>query len=249
MKDKINFINSSFNEQIAYSRDDLNSEITIFFFGGYSSSMDGTKATALSKWCIDNHLNFVRFDYSGHGISKGAFEDGGISKWTIEASEIFEKFRTNKNIIVGSSMGGWISLIVTMNNFLYVNGLVGIASAPDFVVGEWERLSDEQKEKIRTEGKIVINWDKYSEDYTITYKFLEDGKKNMLLKGPINISCPVRLLHGQKDQVVHFSTSEKIIELLETKNKKLIIINDGDHSLSRETDLHTLYENINELIK
>ena len=92
MQNKINYINSSFNEQIAYSKDDLKSQTTIFFFGGYSSSMDGTKATALSKWCIENKLNFLRFDYSGHGVSKGRFEDGGISKWSIEASEIFEKF-------------------------------------------------------------------------------------------------------------------------------------------------------------
>ena len=248
MQNKINYINSSFDEQIAYSKDELNSQTTIFFFGGYSSSMAGTKATALSKWCVENKLNFLRFDYSGHGVSKGRFEDGGISKWSIEASEIFEKFKTNKNIIVGSSMGGWISLIVSKKKSNYVNGLVGIASAPDFVVGEWDRLSNEQKKQIKSEGKILINWDKYSEDYTITYKFLEDGKKNMLLTRPINISCPVRLLHGRKDQVVSFTTSEQIIELLDSKNKKLIIIEDGDHSLSRESDLNTLYKNIEELL-
>ena len=248
MQNKINYINSSFDEQIAYSKDDLKSQTTIFFFGGYSSSMDGTKATALSKWCIENKLNFLRFDYSGHGVSKGKFEDGGISKWSIEASEIFEKFKSNKNIIIGSSMGGWISLIVSKQKSNYVHGLVGIASAPDFVVGEWNRLSVEQKKQIKSEGKIIINWDKYAEDYTITYKFLEDGKKNMLLTKPINISCPVRLLHGRKDQVVHFTTSEKIIKLLESKNKKLTIIEDGDHSLSRESDLNTLYKNIEELL-
>ena len=98
MQNKISYINSSFDEQIAYSKDDLKSQTTIFFFGGYSSSMDGTKATALSKWCIENKLNFLRFDYSGHGVSKGRFEDGGISKWSIEASEIFEKFKSNKFI-------------------------------------------------------------------------------------------------------------------------------------------------------
>ena len=248
MKNKINYINSSFGEKIAYSKDDLKSQVTIFFFGGYSSSMDGTKATALSKWCIENNLNFLRFDYSGHGISNGSFEDGGISKWSTEASEIFEEFKTKKNIIVGSSMGGWISLIVTKEKSEHVNGLVGIASAPDFVVGEWDRLSEKQKKQIKSEGKIIINWDKYAEDYIITYKFLEDGKKNMLLTKPINICCPVRLLHGRNDQVVSFTTSEKIIELLDSKDKKLTIIEDGDHSLSRESDLYTLYKNIEELL-
>ena len=154
MQNKISYINSSFNEKIAYSKDDLKSQTTIFFFGGYSSSMDGTKATALSKWCIENKFNFLRFDYSGHGVSKGRFEDGGISKWSIEAGEIFKKFKTDKNIIVGSSMGGWISLIVSKQKSNYVHGLVGIASAPDFVVGEWNRLSVNKKNKLSLKVKL-----------------------------------------------------------------------------------------------
>ena len=128
-------------------------------------------------------------------------------------------------------MGGWISLIVAKQKSKFVHGLVGIASAPDFVVGEWNRLSVEQKKQIKSEGKIIINWDKYAEDYTITYKFLEDGKKNMLLTKPINISCPVRLLHGRKDQVVSFKTSEKIIELLEDISRDLMNY-DLDHRIS-----------------
>ena len=144
-------------------------------------------------------------------------------------------------------MGGWISLIVAKRNPLTINGLIGIASAPDFVVGEWNRLSKEQKTQIKKDGKIIINWDKYSEDYTITYKFLEDGKKNMILHEPIKIKCPIRLLHGQLDQVVSFETSEKIINKIESENKQLKIIEDGDHSLSRDQDLKILFQTITEL--
>jgi len=248
MENKVNQLISSFNEEIAYCFDNLNSEITIFFFGGYSSDMTGTKASALSQWCQSKKYNFVRFDYSGHGQSSGIFEEGGITKWSVEANEIFQRFRNKKNIIIGSSMGGWISLIVAKKNTQTIHGLIGIASAPDFVVGEWNRLSTEQQNKLKKEGKIIINWDDYEEDYIITYKFLEDGMKNMLLKNSIPITCPIRLLHGKLDKVVSTDVSQTIIEQIESKNKDLVIIDDGDHSLSRDSDLDLLFMKIEELI-
>ena len=248
MENKVNQLISSFNEEIAYCFDNLNSEITIFFFGGYSSDMTGTKASALSQWCQSKKYNFVRFDYSGHGQSSGIFEEGGITKWSVEANEIFQRFRNKKNIVIGSSMGGWISLIVAKKNTQTIHGLIGIASAPDFVVGEWNRLSTEQQNKLKKEGKIIINWDDYEEDYIITYKFLEDGMKNMLLKDSIPITCPIRLLHGKLDKVVSTSVSQTIIEQIESKNKDLVIIDDGDHSLSRDSDLDLLFMKIEELI-
>ena len=141
-----------------------------------------------------------------------------------------------------------ISLIVSLRNLNLISALIGIASAPDFVVGEWNRLSDEQKAQIKNDGKIIINWDKYNDDYTITYKFLKDGMNNMLLNSAINIDCPIRLLHGRLDQVVSYETSEKIIEKITSKNKKLTIIEDGDHSLSRESDLQLLFDNIRRIV-
>ena len=248
MENNIKYLKSSLNDEIAYCHEDTGSDISIFFFGGYSSDMTGTKATALSEWCLENNYNFVRFDYSGHGQSGGKFEDGGITKWSVEANEIFQNFKNKKNIIIGSSMGGWISLIVAKKNIGTIHGLVGIASAPDFVVGEWNRLSEDQKDQIKREGKIIINWDNYEEDYVITYKFLEDGMKNMLLKDKIPITCPIRLLHGKLDNVVSTSVSQKIIEKIESKDKDLLIIDDGDHSLSRASDLNLLFNKIEELI-
>ena len=247
MKLNINYLKSSFGENLAYSHEENGSKTSVFFFGGYASDMTGTKATALSQWCEKNNYNFIRFDYSGHGKSEGNFEDGGITKWSSEATEILKNFSNEKNIIIGSSMGGWISLIVSLRNLNLISALIGIASAPDFVVGEWNRLSDEQKAQIKNDGKIIINWDKYNDDYTITYKFLKDGMNNMLLNSEINVDCPIRLLHGRLDQVVSYETSEKIIEKITSKNKKLTIIEDGDHSLSRESDLQLLFDNIREL--
>ena len=247
MKLNINYLKSSFGENLAYSHEENGSKTSVFFFGGYASDMTGTKATALSQWCEKNNYNFIRFDYSGHGKSEGNFEDGGITKWSSEATEVLKNFSNEKNIVIGSSMGGWISLIVSLRNLNLISGLIGIASAPDFVVGEWNRLSDDQKSQIKNDGKIIINWDKYNDDYTITYKFLKDGMNNMLLNSAINVDCPIRLLHGRLDQVVSYETSEKIIEKITSKNKKLTIIEDGDHSLSRESDLQLLFDNIREL--
>ena len=247
MKLNINYLKSSFGENLAYSHEENGSKTSVFFFGGYASDMTGTKATALSQWCEKNNYNFIRFDYSGHGKSEGNFEDGGITKWSSEATEVLKNFSNEKNIVIGSSMGGWISLIVSLRNLNLISGLIGIASAPDFVVGEWNRLSDKQRAQIKNDGKIIINWDKYNDDYTITYKFLKDGMNNMLLNSAINIDCPIRLLHGRLDQVVSYETSEKIIEKITSKNKKLTIIKDGDHSLSRESDLQLLFDNIREL--
>ena len=155
MKLNINYLKSSFGENLAYSHEENGSKTSVFFFGGYASDMTGTKATALSQWCEKNNYNFIRFDYSGHDKSEGNFEDGGITKWSSEATEVLENFSNEKNIIIGSSMGGWISLIVTLKNLSLISGLIGIASAPDFVVGEWDRLSDDQKAQIKNDGKII----------------------------------------------------------------------------------------------
>ena len=127
MENNIKYLKSSFNDEIAYCHDDIGSDISIFFFGGYSSDMTGTKATALSKWCFKNKYNFTRFDYSGHGQSSGDFADGAITKWPSKANEIFQNFINKKNISIGSSMGGWISLIVAKRNIETIHGLVGIA--------------------------------------------------------------------------------------------------------------------------
>ena len=243
MSDTSQYFKSSYGDQLAYKISNLNSEITIFFFGGYASAMTGTKATNLNNWTKKQKINLVRFDYSGHGESTGNFKDGTVTKWSSEAGEIFHRFKTKKNILVGSSMGGWISLLVLRENFNEINGFIGIASAPDFTVNEWLKLSTNEQKEFIEKGSILFPDDDHGA-YEVSYKFVNDGFNNLLLDQEINISCPIRLLHGRLDKVVPVSTSEKIIEKVLSIDKDLIIIEDGDHSLSREQDLNILFKQI-----
>ena len=242
MSDTSQYFKSSYSDKIAYKINQTKSETTIFFFGGYASTMTGTKATSLNQWTQKQKINFVRFDYSGHGESGGSFQDGTITKWLNEAEEVFHKLKTKKNIIIGSSMGSWISLLLTKKNS-DINGFVGIASAPDFTISQWLKLDANQQNEFIEKGSILFPDDDYGE-YEVSYKFVNDGFNNVLLDKKIDISCPIRLLHGRLDKVVPFTVSEKIIEKVLSEDKDLKIIEDGDHSLSRESDLNILFEQI-----
>ena len=242
MSDTSQYFKSSYSDKIAYKINQTKSETTIFFFGGYASTMTGTKATSLNQWAQKQKINFVRFDYSGHGESGGSFQDGTITKWLNEAEEVFHRLKTKKNIIIGSSMGSWISLLLTKKNS-DINGFVGIASAPDFTINQWLKLDANQQNEFIEKGSILFPDDDYGE-YEVSYKFVNDGFNNVLLDKKIDISCPIRLLHGRLDKVVPFTVSEKIIEKVLSEDKDLKIIEDGDHSLSRESDLNILFEQI-----
>ena len=242
MSDTSQYFKSSYSDKIAYKINQTKSETTIFFFGGYASTMTGTKATSLNQWAQKQKINFVRFDYSGHGESGGSFQDGTITKWLNEAEEVFHRLKTKKNIIIGSSMGSWISLLLTKKNS-DINGFVGIASAPDFTISQWLKLDANQQNEFIEKGSILFPDDDYGE-YEVSYKFVNDGFNNVLLDKKIDISCPIRLLHGRLDKVVPFTVSEKIIEKVLSEDKDLKIIEDGDHSLSRESDLNILFEQI-----
>ena len=242
MSDTSQYFKSSYSDKIAYKINQTKSETTIFFFGGYASTMTGTKATSLNQWAQKQKINFVRFDYSGHGESGGSFQDGTITKWLNEAEEVFHKLKTKKNIIIGSSMGSWISLLLTKKNS-DINGFVGIASAPDFTISQWLKLDANQQNEFIEKGSILFPDDDYGE-YEVSYKFVNDGFNNVLLDKKIDINCPIRLLHGRLDKIVPFTVSEKIIEKVLSEDKDLKIIEDGDHSLSRESDLNILFEQI-----
>jgi pimeloyl-ACP methyl ester carboxylesterase len=246
MNNKIHHLQDVNNEMLAYYFNDLKSDTTIFFFGGYSSDMTGTKATALNNWTESNGINYLRFDYSGHGQSSGDLGKGTLSSWLGEAEFFFEKFKSKKNIIIGSSMGGWIALLTALKN-IDVNGLIGIASAPDFTKNEWDKLSETEKEEFKSNGSILFPDDDYG-DYEVFYEFVKDGFQHEILNDKIEITCPVRLLHGKLDKVIAYNVSEKIIEQLSTSDKSLTIIEDGDHNLSRQEDLEILFKKVKELI-
>jgi len=226
----------------------------IFWLGGFKSDMRGTKAEALAAHAAKSGRACVRFDYSGHGESGGRFEDGTISSWLEDALAVFETQAKGPQIVVGSSMGGWIALLLARALSGHpaaeasLAGLVLIAPAPDFTEAlMWAEFSPEVKREIEEKGF----WQRpsaYGEDpYPITRALIEDGRKHLLLKKPIELGCPVRILQGVKDPDVPFGHAMKLVSCLAQDDVVLTLIKDGDHRLSRSEDLDRLMRTVDEL--
>ena len=210
----------------------------VIFLGGFMSDMTGTKACALEAACREEGRAFIRFDYSGHGESSGAFADGTIGGWTDDAIAVLDQVSEGPQVLVGSSMGGWIMLLVALARPTRIAGLVGIASAPDFTEElMWRRFDDDIRQGLHRTG-VYHSPSEYDDDpYPITMKLIEEGRRHLLLERPIAIHCPVRLLHGRKDQDVPWTTAPRIAEKLLADDVRVMIIKDGDHRLSRDQDL------------
>ena len=236
--------------RIKYSLFKQNSQTTVVFFHGFMSDMIGAKPSAIQKTCKKLKLDFLKFEYSGHGRSSGTFIKGNISKWTNEAKQLIKsKIQKNKNLIfIGSSMGSWIALNLFSFFKKQLKGFIGIASAPEFL----ERLMWKKfNKKIK---KIVISKKIYYLDhggfvYPITKQLIFDGKKNKVLNNKINLKIPIVLFHGTNDNVVPINLSKKILKLFKKSQKKLIKIKNGDHSLSRKNDLKKICNELNYMIK
>ena len=227
-----------------------NSQITVVFFHGFMSDMVGAKPMAIQKFCRKNKLNFLKFEYSGHGKSSGIFTEGNISRWTEEARILIKsKIKYNNNLIfIGSSMGSWIAL----NLFRYfkkkIRGFIGIASAPEFLENlMWKKFDKKIKKIIMTKKIYQLDYGGYS--YPITKQLIFDGRKNKILNNKINLKIPVTLFHGNKDDVVPISLSKKILRICKKSKKKLIIIKNGDHSLSRKNDLKRICSELKSIIR
>ena len=222
----------------------------IIFLTGFKSDMTGTKASALDEFCHARGLAFLRFDYSGHGESSGDFLDGTISRWFADALAAFDRLTEGKQILVGSSMGGWIMLLVALARPERVAGLVGLAPAPDFTEHLiWWNLPEDERAKLLKEGKLEQPSDYSPEPYVITRALIEDGRKHLLLNSRIDIAVPVRLLHGLNDRDVPHAVSLRLQAKLTTDDVVLHLIKDGDHRLSRPQDIARLYTVVDELIQ
>jgi pimeloyl-ACP methyl ester carboxylesterase len=221
----------------------------IVFLSGFKSDMTGTKASALDEICHARGLGLLRFDYSGHGASSGDFLDGTISRWFADAMAAFDRLSEGPQILVGSSMGGWIMLLLALARPARIKGLVGLAPAPDFTEELiWPALSECQREKLLREGKLEQPSDYSPEPYVITRALIEDGRKHLLLNATIGIDVPVRLLHGLNDRDVPHTISLRLQEKLTSDDVVLHLIKDGDHRLSRPQDLLRLYDGVDELV-
>lgn len=219
----------------------------VIFLSGYKSDMTGTKATYLEAQCRKRGQPFVRFDYTGCPASSGDFNDGTIGLWAEDTLAVIDQLTTGPQILVGSSMGGWLALLAALKRPERVHSLVLIAAAPDFTEEIWrDEFTDAQRAEVEKNG-IIYTPSNYGDPYSFTRAFFEDGRQNLLLNAPMDIRVPVRLLHGREDDSVPWEKSEKIKSLLTSDDVEITWIDDGDHRLSRDPDLLLIDAKIVEL--
>ena len=241
---------TTFNKKkIKYFFLNKKSQITVVFFHGFMSNMIGSKPMAIQKFCKKKRLNFLRFEYSGHGKSSGSFTKGNISLWTKNSKQLIKSKikKKQKLIFVGSSMGSWIAL----NLFLFfkkqIRGFIGISSAPEFLEElMWKKFSKKIKKTIIDKKIYNLNYGGFT--YPLTKQLIFDGRKNKVLNSKINLKIPIVLFHGLKDKVVPLKVSKKILRICKKSDKKLVIIKNGDHSLSRKSDLKKICNELNLII-
>jgi pimeloyl-ACP methyl ester carboxylesterase len=210
--------------------------------------MTGTKALFLEGYCRRSGRGFVRFDYFGHGASSGDFAAGTISRWRDDTVAVIDSLTTGKQILVGSSMGGWVMLLAALARPERIAGLVGIAGAPDFTEELlWPRLTPAQRCEIERQGRVVLPSDYDPAGYLYTRALIEDGRRHLLLGGAIPLAVPIRLLHGLRDPSVPWRLSLCLAERLASDDVALTLIKDGDHRLSRPRDLVRLAETLDAL--
>ena len=220
----------------------------LFWLGGYNSDMTGTKAQALADWAEREGRACVRFDYSGHGESEGAFTDGTIGRWLDDSLAVFEAFGRGPQILIGSSMGGWLALLLLRalrrrgnNGAASVAGLVLIAPAVDFTEElMWKRFTPEIKRELAEKG-IWARPSQYSpQPYLVTRQLIEEGRNHLLLGGMIECGCPVRILQGVADADVPWQHAKALVARFACDDVVLTLVKDGDHRLSRPEDIERL---------
>ena len=220
----------------------------IVFLGGYRSDMTGTKALFLEDYCRQRGRAYLRFDYFGHGASSGDFELGTIGRWREDAISVIDSLTTGPQILVGSSMSGWIMLLAALARPQRVAALVGIAGAPDFTEELlWPRLSPVQRETLMQDGRVVLPSEYDPAGYLHTRILVEEGRRHLLLGRPINLDLPVRLLHGMRDESVPWRMSLRLAERLTGRDVTVTLVKDGDHRLSTPADLALLAQTLDAL--
>ena len=216
----------------------------IVFLHGFMSDLEGDKPNAFLKFAKKNKVSFLALEYSGHGKSSGKFVNGNISKWSKETSILIKKFVKKKDfILIGSSMGGWISLNQFKIFKKQIKGLLGIGSAPEFLDNlMWKKFSNKMKKEIVIKGIHYLKHGDY--EYPITLQLIKDGRRNKVLNKKINSKIKVTMVHGENDEVVPISYSKKILKIFPKAEKKLNIIKNGDHSLSSKRGLKIILKEL-----
>ena len=221
----------------------------VVFCGGLKSDMEGTKAIHLEDWARREGRAFLRFDYSGHGESDGAFEDGCIGDWHEDTVAAVDALTEGPVVVVGSSMGGWQALLLALARPERVAGMVTIAAAPDFTEdGYWAEFSDAQKAELESRGHVELPSD-YMEPYVITRRMIEDGRTRLVLRAPLPLPFPVRFLQGTADTAVSVATAVRLIGHAEGDDMRLTLVKGADHRFSDETCLDLIEAAVMDVIE
>jgi len=248
---KFKFLKISKYKKIRYLSNDFKDNLYIVFLHGFMSDIEGEKPTAILKYADKNKLGFLALEYSGHGKSSGKFTNGNISKWSKDVEVLIKKIvKKNNFILVGSSMGAWLSLNQFKNFKKQIKGFLGIGSAPEFLENlMWKKFTKKMKKETIKKGIINLKHGNY--EYPITHQLIKDGRKNKILDKKIRSQINVTTIHGSKDEMVPQSYSKKVLKIFSKAKKKLVIIKNGDHSLSSklglkriEMELHKIVSNI-----
>lgn len=222
----------------------------VVFLTGYKSDMTGQKALRLEAFCRARGQAFLRFDYYGHGASSGAFTDGTIGRWADDAIFVLDRLTEGPQVLVGSSLGGWIMLLAARARPRRVVGLLGVAAAPDFTEDLiLPLLSPSDRETLERNGVVPVFSPYDPEPTPVTRLIIEEGRRHLLLRAPIPISCPVRLIHGLRDPDVPWRTSLRLVDRLAAEDVELTLVKAGDHRLSEPGDLDRLCQALELLLR
>jgi pimeloyl-ACP methyl ester carboxylesterase len=240
--DAPNYLELTKNHRLAYHRIAARgtgaSAPGIVFLGGFRSDMTGTKAMWLEDWARARGRAFLRFDYRGHGASSGEFLEGAIGDWAEDAAEALSRLTEGPQILVGSSMGGWIALLLARRVPERVAGLVGVAAAPDFTEdGIWAQMTGAQRRLLQEAGRIDVPSDYSDEPYVITWRLIEEGRGQLVLRAPLSLPFPVRLLQGTADTDVPPSVALRLLDHMECPDARLSLVKGADHRFSGPREL------------
>ena len=214
----------------------------IIFIHGLNSDMNGAKALTVERYARKNKLNFIRFDCRGHGKSEGKFEDFTISDWRKDILDIIDNIAKGPQILIGSSMGGWLMMLAAKARPKRIKGMIGLAAAPDFGKDLYNNLNKKNKREITSKG--ITKYTSYGFSYYLTKKFFIEAEKNRILKKSLYFTKPLVLIHGLKDNVVKEDVPRKILKKITGKNVNIIYLKESDHRLSNDTDLKVIINSI-----
>ncbi len=244
------FVDFSSGKRLAYHLSEGKNP-GIVFLGGFNSDMNGGKAIAMEARCKEEGRRFLRFNYSGHGSSSSHFEDGTIGQWKQDAIDMIDRLAPGPNILIGSSMGGWIMLLVALARPDTITGLVGIASAPDFTEELlWDTATPDQKKQLAETGRVEIAPCMPDQSpYPITMKLIEEGRNHLLLRNPIPLSMPMRLLHGIRDEDVPYSVSQRLLDTVTSTDARLTLVKNASHRFSEPEQIELIWQQVKSLTK